>query len=118
MCPPEDGKGYADYTLNGRCSEFKADILLSLPIKNRKVEETTESYRNQFLKERGKGVIFRVWGDKKLLHKDSIFSYNETKPISISIDSVNVLRLEVELIKKGDVSGANSCWANARVIVK
>ncbi len=112
MFPNEYGIGLAEYNLNKRCSEFKADILLVKSIKLHENDKEDPKHK--------KGVKFRIYGNdnKTPLYNDSIVDYNKPKSISIRIDSVNVLRLEVESMIKGDNWGANSCWANARVILK
>jgi len=109
----------AIYTLEKRCSEFKADIVLIINKERIYGKDTIESFSNKMLSKNGRGVIFRIYGDDNHvpMYEDSITACNKPKHISINIDNVNRLKLEVQSIELG-YWAQNSCWANARVIVK
>jgi hypothetical protein len=117
MHSKKHGQGYAQYSLYKRCSYFIADLLLVVPIKK---EHKTEEWCNKY----SKGVRFSVYeGYKKNKNAKPLFEtvikeFNKPYHLKLSIDSVQLLHLEVETMEEGDNSTANSAWANARVIVR
>ncbi len=61
-------------------------------------------------------VVFRVYGDEKLLYQSSIVRGGET-PIEVKVDvkRVLLLRLEVDFADQGDVAD-HANWADARLL--